>query len=1446
MSRELSGKQKALRWIRRLMLALAVLAVLAWVAPYLVPADMLRNHVQRQIAQAVTGRVTVSSAHFSWCTGFTIEDVTIDDRQQGGLRVQVRNVSVPIEPFRLLFAKEIGLVQLQGVDVVADASSPLRSPLAAPMPEGGVRIDRLDLADAHVTVAWADGAATRLTIPHLSLDVDPRTVTVAWSGTGKASYTPHGPDEKPHDAGRFGASGRLQIAEQGGQTCYSGTVEFAWQDLQLTALRLDQAPNLSLDKLAGRSSGKLNLQVFPDFHFDGRLRTQVRQVHLLTTGSAEPSYIDDLGIALAGDYDPLTGRFNLEALDLTSPVLSLASSLAGLFEPAGVSLTEVNLSGQFRTDLAAQQVPALAERLSLEGELSGPCRFEAHWRNDDVLEHVKIQVDASDVSLHVPNAVAKPAGEPLSLEVALNADPQSWPWMQVHRLQFRFADLELSGSGRLPRVRAGERFEWWLQSVRRLAEFDLALKIPRLQRLAQVLPIAAPPLEQLEATGPLDLHVAYEGQRDWAQAAARIELGPSSNLTVGRYFVKPTRRQVQLDVKARWPWLDPAPALWLEFRLAAEPLVFENTQHPVKIVWSFHEGGDSPELDLVLDVPVAIRNPARLADFSPALAERLNPSHQFTGQSEFRLQGSNRLACRDGQWQLLLSRMAFAADADEAGIRVADAFVKRPGTPLAANGQLRYDGGRLDLDGELNFKSLHSRVAFQRTFGPEPTAAGRYQVRLDEARGLLESLPLVQQHLPNGLQIAGGLAAAIDWQTGPDGGRVGWTVDASQLGLEADERTLKRPGVRCSLDGLFELSEPAEGVQEHRLSKASLHYGESFVKVASGRARLEAIAPRHWLAVVGLGPWLAWRHSPLQHAELEVSGRLAVDPDLQALSDRLLQWSRTHQAAGAIDFAARGRFEDGLLTAQLRADAAPFGFAWKNALHKNPGTPASARLGLSLWADSQQNAYYSQVEPLELTFGPASLKTDGHLNLRWGLGQIPEILDGRLAIEIPPVDLAELAAVSPRLAALRASGRPAALLNADWRDGRLMIAPSRIDLHEVSMTADGQPLTLDGGLTFSSHHLDCRRLTVSDDRSDLSVVADLMLQPGADPNDPGRMFGSAEITSRYLDVDRLATTAQSVLKTLLPELNVPPTQTAPAADPWIVRHRRTVDQIRRFLAGSAALLAFQTDRLRRIEPRSNAEQTIGDLAVSLDVSRNAEDVPQAVLQFHGDLNDGAINGRFTAVLDDPNPPLDLQSQLVEVTVGPSIQPQIEDFFPGLTVNGTFSDDSDEQARLFGWPNDIDPNRIVGQGRMAFTDGHLEGKAAPDWVTQIFPGLNFTRYNFAKLINWYTKFADGRVHNNMIFRGWPWNIYMEGDSLPDKTVRYQVGVDLMARYESKFWSSAGQGRIPLFSTSGRIENGKLLDQNLEYVPLSTIYGLLVKTNPLATAYYALKKQLDKPQ
>jgi len=143
---------------------------------------------------------------------------------------------------------------------------------------------------------------------------------------------------------------------------------------------------------------------------------------------------------------------------------------------------------------------------------------------------------------------------------------------------------------------------------------------------------------------------------------------------------------------------------------------------------------------------------------------------------------------------------------------------------------------------------------------------------------------------------------------------------------------------------------------------------------------------------------------------------------------------------------------------------------------------------------------------------------------------------------------------------------------------------------------------------------------------------------------------------------------------------------------------------------------------------------------------------------------------------------------------------------------------------------------------------VAGRAAPQWMTRLLPGLRLARFRFSRMRNRFSMRPDGRTINRMVFQGRYYHLYADGYTTPDKRINYEVGIDLLAGLDSAPLAEAGTGRIPLFTKQGRIApGGILLDETVRYVPPHKLMFELLRRNNLVTAaYYALKRRVQREQ
>ena len=141
------------------------------------------------------------------------------------------------------------------------------------------------------------------------------------------------------------------------------------------------------------------------------------------------------------------------------------------------------------------------------------------------------------------------------------------------------------------------------------------------------------------------------------------------------------------------------------------------------------------------------------------------------------------------------------------------------------------------------------------------------------------------------------------------------------------------------------------------------------------------------------------------------------------------------------------------------------------------------------------------------------------------------------------------------------------------------------------------------------------------------------------------------------------------------------------------------------------------------------------------------------------------------------------------------------------------------------------------------DGTTQGRAAPKFVTKIFPGLNLAKYHYRKMTAFAEFRPDGATANDMIFDGKTYNLYIEGTTDADRIGRYEIGVLLLVNPEKPAaLHHHRQGRIPLLKFQARIENGRFYDEQVHLVrPDEAAYKIFLQNNIVYRLWKAGKKR-----
>ncbi|MCH8913315.1 MAG: hypothetical protein IIA33_07070, partial [Planctomycetes bacterium] len=224
-------------------------------------------------------------------------------------------------------------------------------------------------------------------------------------------------------------------------------------------------------------------------------------------------------------------------------------------------------------------------------------------------------------------------------------------------------------------------------------------------------------------------------------------------------------------------------------------------------------------------------------------------------------------------------------------------------------------------------------------------------------------------------------------------------------------------------------------------------------------------------------------------------------------------------------------------------------------------------------------------------------------------------------------------------------------------------------------------------------------------------------------------------------------------------------------------------------------------------------------------------------EVRGDYEGGLVQARVQGIPSDPQ----LQIVLTEALSTARIRKLLRGAYPGLDPSGTI-----DYSRIPGAPPQLwsaEEGQAIAYGEVIVRGGVLRGKAAKGWVTTIFPRLNLAAFNFGLMHDWFTEYADGRIQHQAIFLGRYYTLYASGWENNDATVAYQIGIDLLGGLESAYWATSGSGRIPLFDSVTRLgDDGEVLEETVNYVPLDFVKAIVWGANPIHTAYMALRKRV----
>lgn len=502
--------------------------------------------------------------------------------------------------------------------------------------------------------------------------------------------------------------------------------------------------------------------------------------------------------------------------------------------------------------------------------------------------------------------------------------------------------------------------------------------------------------------------------------------------------------------------------------------------------------------------------------------------------------------------------------------------------------------------------------------------------------------------------------------------------------------------------------------------------------------------------------------------------------------------------------------------------------AWPH-LDKRRGVPASLRFAARGAQEPRASAGVAQSAPgwvrdahavkasipfLELCVGSVSVSAEGMLD--WPTSEraslLPRIAELAATVEVP--DLTELAQIWPAISQLNPTGAIQGSGVYAHSDDGPRITAARLRLDEAALSTDSADLAAHGALEFADG------CWLSDSLRMNAGTLQAQFSARGCPADPAHPLDLAVRINDWRVTADSPTDAAELVENLFKTVSFPQTGSL-AHRAW----RELRDAVN-LDAGFHLDTLHVSDGLRRIDLQLS--EVVGDLSWR-DVDSEAD--------LRGVCSAGLVQAHFQRQGDDQM----LQFSLTDALSQGALQDRLLLSFPGLIAAGTI-----DCRYASGLPNDepgesSDPPPASGE--LVIRGGTLRGKAAPDWVARILPGLDLAAFDFQLMHDWFTVHGDGRIHHQAIFQGDYYHLYADGWETQDGSVVYEIGVDLLAGLDSAYWTASGGGRIPLFRSETRQgPGGEVLEESVNYVPWQLVRALLWDANPIHMAYLALRQRM----
>ncbi len=1427
------------RWWQRV-IRLALLLIVGLMTAYITlpvwaPAGLIKQRLARQMSDQMGLDVQIDHLSLSWSHGVELYGLRISSPPGYAeeTMVFVRKIHTAFSPVDFFLHKRLAWMDIDQPHLAVEIDEKGHANIAP--------LDRLKFPVQTQQMSLRNGLATLRLAHHtklLRIHVQDGQYVAGW----------------PLRLGRLTVSAMLdqqggpapvglQLSAGSSQQIVAADAQFTFSDVDLSQLHLPTLLGLPLQHAQGRCRGSLNLQInrqgqVDQFSFD----LSVADLDVQPINGPEIPVIEEAHLRIAAAYDPISEHLQLQSASVRLPGLELAGR-AAFFKDVGLgqwqAIDELELQGVVHP----QRLAALLGRPcggDSGWQIDGPVNVRLNLLRRNSLYEFFTEADAMEAQVLHHQTCAKPAGRKLKATLKGLFDQRSWT-LQINEnaTQLTLGQNVFKGGGKIEDIRMlldkakeDRTLAWqnWLYLLKQV-EWEGTCRITDARSLSDMV------ISQIALPVPIELQGALNGRWSIQQFAdprlhCSFAAPAGTYLAIGRHFVKDLETPMSLDVTGK---LESAEGILR--RIEADLVLGEGR---LSLAGGSLRLQDRPEGSTVIEADAqlhCVSAESLLACF-PKLHRQQNVAIQ--GQ----LDGRCRLSlCEETR------RVCMQVDLQSLEMKLGRFFQKPASRPGELSVELSQDLltvpiGKTSLNVAAKFGEATATALLQ----IPPAASGESefslhgQVEITQARWLLDSSPWLADRFGNG-RASGPLVLSLIAQREGERFEVDLAGQADGMDVAWGEKHCRRKAAGVPLRGQVSLllSEAPNQAASATIEKATFELGASSLHL-SGQTLLTTTKSQEKKKLIP-----AWLHAGEAQIQTSVTLDHALMALLPELADDIDRYGLAGRLTGNFQFRSDERqlFLAGRLDAQnLSITQGPLsgGIFQKDLLgpwSKPKGLPVEVQFELTTGDDLT----YVKLNNLHAQSGKLSILADADIRFDSTTSGLPGAwrqIEAHLAFSL--ADAAMLCDMAPQLKDYAPSGEVFAELQLTAsQPERFNVTSAFLSSTGLSGHMRGKDVHFAGELLLHDFNFKQGRMhsigQLSTDGLELRIGNNHAYLITNLKNLPYQASGDVHVLVNYLDdktlVDWLDSALHGIESSPANDIDAPIQADELTQEQLALLNKQAGDlfeDMRTYLSQAKVNGKISVAKLRTFDASVGQFYHLSNMEVLASIASG-----KLLMQFVAGLNGGTIRSSYATSLIEETPQLTYEKSLKNVIATEEIQPQISQYFPGNMVNGLFHRQESSSVSLpIALANLLDaryPLRAIGTAQTITTDGMIEGRAAPKFVTRIFPGLNLAKYHYDKMTGFAKFREDGVAENDMVFRGQTYDIYIDGTTDAENIGRYEIGLILLGTPQSAEWNHLyRQGRIPLLKLRARIEGGKMHDESVAYLwPNETLFVIFLKNN-----------------